>query len=199
MQKFFRDKPKLFECNISVDGAKISETKARLILEFPDTHRNLLFYGNLDNNGKCEITIPALKEYDETEGNVILEVIAESTHFESWRDKFKLETNKKIQVEMVEPKKEIIINNIKPHVEIINEDIEEIKEEVIVENEIYNNFNKYINENKIKINDIVKNKTKFFNLLSEYKKKSNNSKENIILIVEEIKSRINNKKSLLNS
>jgi len=192
MQKFFRDKTKLFECNISVDGARLNETKARLILEFPNK-RNLLFYGNIDESGKCSVTIPALKEMDEAEGNVILEIIAESTHFESWRDKFKLETNKKVVVEMVEPRKEIVETKIVPRVEVINEELEE----PVVKNKTLDNFNAYVNENKINIDSALKNKSAFLNLLVEYKRDKNLTKEDIFNVVNEIKKTQKNK--LLNS
>jgi hypothetical protein len=121
MQKFYRDKSKLFECNISVDGANINETKARLVLELPND-RNLLFYGKIKENGKCEIKIPALKEFEESNGTVILEIIADSTYFESWRDTFELETNKKVTVEMIEKNDNIIVEKkIVPHVQIISQ------------------------------------------------------------------------------
>jgi len=182
MQKFFTDKPKLFECNISVDGANLNETKARLILEFPN-NRNFLFHGNIDSNGKCEVMIPALKELKEGEGNVLLEVIADSTFFESWNDKFKLETSKKIRVEVVSSDKPLIKEDKKtPQVSIITE---EIKEDVI-----FNNFKKYITENRLNINTIIKNKQEFFSLLHNYKKTNNATKEDVVYIVEELKREV---------
>jgi hypothetical protein len=182
MQKFYRDKSKIFECNLSIEGAALNETKARLILEFPND-RNLLFHGKIDSNGKCEILIPALKEMIESEGNVILEVIAESTHFESWRDKFSLETNKKVQVEMITPKKEIIENKITTRVEIISNDSQKtnnISEKMTM-------FKKYVNENKIDIAFVLKNKTNFIKLLKEYKDNNNLLKEDVVSLVNEIK------------
>jgi hypothetical protein len=196
MQKFYRDKSKLFECNISVDGAKLNETKARLILEFPN-NRNLLFHGNIDSNGKCEVTIPPLKEMDETEGEVLLEIIAESTHFESWRDKFKLETNKKVQVEMVTPKKEIVESKITPRVQIITESVEEEKEP-IQESKEYLVFKEFINESRINLDKALNNKTEFLNMLAECKKKKNLTKKDVFTIFEELKKRNKNNK-LLNS
>ena len=180
MQKFFTDKTKLFECQISVDGANLNETKARLILEFPNK-RNLLFHGDIDSNGKCKVIIPALKEMSECEGNVLLEVIADSTHFESWRDKFQLETNKRVQVEMVENQKEVIVENSKPRVEVFIESSEDIERKTIFEN-----FNKYVSDKKINLNVVTKNKQAFFNMLFEYKKSNNLTKENVIQVVEEL-------------
>ncbi len=181
--------------NTSCGWAKISETKARLILEFPNK-RNLLFYTIIDSNGKCSVTIPPLKEMNECEGNVLLEVIAESTHFESWRDKFKLETNKKVQVEMVMQEKDIIVENNKPRVEVIVEEIEDK-----INKSVLNEFNSYVSKRNINLEKIIKNKDSFFNLLHEYKKHNNVTKENIIVIVEELKknARTNQIERMLNS
>jgi hypothetical protein len=188
MQKFFTDKSKLFECNISVDGAKLNETKARLILEFPN-NRNLLFYGNIDNYGKCQINIPALKEMNECEGIAKLEVIAESTYFETWNDNFKLETDKKVRVEMIEPKKETIIESTTPKISV------NIKtEEVEILSEQYKLFNTFLATNKIDLNESLKNKTKFFDLLHTFKKENNLSKEDIMIVAEEIKKNALNSK-----
>lgn len=185
MQKFYTDKAKLFECNIAIDGANLNETKARLVLEFPNK-RSLLFHGNINKNGKCEVMIPALKEMDECEGNVLLEVIADSTYFESWSDKFKLQQNKKVVVEVFDSEKDIINEDkkIKPIVNIITEDIVE-------HIDTYANFKKYVVENKININQIVKSKDNFFKLLREYQKDSGVTKEDVKEIVNEIKTSIN--------
>jgi len=196
MQKFFTDKPKLFECNISVDGANLNETKARLVLELPN-NRNLLFHGNVDANGKCEVLIPALKELNECEGDVLLEVIAESTYFESWKDKFKLEATKKVHVEVFTPEKEVIVENkTTPQVEVITESVEETNK-----NKIWGGFKQYINENRININRVIKNETAFYNLLHDYKKNKKATKDDIIIIVEELKkvAKSNQIKDLLKS
>lgn len=196
MQKFYTDKPKLFECNISVDGAKISETKARLILEFPN-NRNLLFYGKIDGSGKCEVNVPALKELNECEGTVLLEIIAESTHFESWRDNFKLEANKKVQVEVISPKENIIVEaKATPRIEILTESVEEINNKKVM-----GVFNKYIDENNLNINSVIKDKTKFFNMLYEYKANTNATKEDIKIILENLKKvgKSNQIQDLINS
>lgn len=182
MQKFFTDKPKLFECNIAIDGANINETKARLVLEFPNK-RNLLFYGDINKNGKCEVLIPALKEMAECEGTVLLEVIAESTYFESWKDSFKLEQNKKVVVEVTSSEKEVIKEEkIKPIISVISESFEEE-----VKDDTFENFKKYIIENKININTIIKDKTKFFDLLREYKEYGDIDNDNIVSIVSTLK------------
>jgi hypothetical protein len=161
MQKFYKDKAKLFECNISVDGANLNETKARLILEFPN-NRNLLFHGSINKSGKCEIVVPALKELDECEGKAVLEIIAESTFFESWHDNFMLETNKKVVVEMVERDDKILENTSKPKVQVMIESTE------IDEQTKLDVFKKYVNENHhIGENSITKKMC--VDLLKEYR------------------------------
>lgn len=110
MYTFYTDKPTNFECNISLQGAKLSSSKARLVLESDDI--NFIFYGSIDSNGKCTIPVSKLKNRldENTLGTAKLEVIAEDTYFEPWEDKFEIKTNKKVTVEVKG-------NNKKPMVE----------------------------------------------------------------------------------
>jgi len=192
MQKFYRDKSKLFECNISVDGASINETKARLVLEFPND-RNLLFYGKIKENGKCEINIPALKEFEESNGTVILEIIADSTYFESWRDGFNLETNKKVTVEMIEKKDDVLVEKkIIPHVQIIT--TKEDKKSTVVENKketptsLLTDFKNFANKKKVNLSETCKDKDKYLKFMMEFKKHKTLTNNEVLKLHEEISS-----------
>ena len=55
MYKLFTDKTELFECSISLKGASLKKSKARLVVETPEY--SLLFNGNISNSGKCKIPI----------------------------------------------------------------------------------------------------------------------------------------------
>lgn len=100
----YKDKFENFTCNVSVEGAKLNNTKARLILESDDW--NLVFDGDIDQYGKCTIPIKKLSVLDEgTVGKIRLEVIAENTIFSPWQDEFKVRLSKKVEV--LVPKKEI--------------------------------------------------------------------------------------------
>ena len=100
MYKLFTDKAELFECSISLQGASLKESRARLVVETPDY--SLLFNGNISKSGKCEIPIKKLKGLidEDTTGNIRLEVIAEDTFFTSWESNFEVETSKKVTVEV---------------------------------------------------------------------------------------------------
>ena len=100
MYKLFTDKAELFECNISLQGASLKKSKARLVVETPDY--SLLFNGNISKSGKCEIPIKKLKGLidEDTTGNIRLEVIAEDTFFTPWESDFEVETSKKVTVEV---------------------------------------------------------------------------------------------------
>ena len=193
MQKFYTDKPKIFECSISVsDGVALNETKTRLLLEFPNK-RNLLFHGKINENGKCEILVPALKDIAECEGNAVLEVIAEETYFEPWNDKFKLETNKKVVVEVTdkEDRELILAEDAKPQIAVvIKEEVVKPEQKKVEENRNYLKFKTYLKENNIRITSVIKNKKKFLTLLREYKLNTKASKEEVILIVEEIQREV---------
>ena len=100
MYKLFTDKTELFECNISLQGASLKKSKARLVVETKDY--SLLFNGSINSNGKCEIPIRKLKGLidEDTSGNIRLEVIAEDTFFTPWESNFEVETSKKVTVEV---------------------------------------------------------------------------------------------------
>ena len=100
MYKLFTDKAELFECSISLQGASLKESRARLVVETPDY--SLLFNGNISKSGKCEIPIKKLKGLidEDTTGNIRLEVIAEYTFFTPWEIDFEVETSKKVTVEV---------------------------------------------------------------------------------------------------
>ena len=94
MYKLFTDKTELFECNISLQGASLKESKARLVVETPEY--SLLFNGSISKGGKCEIPIKKLKGLidENTSGNIRLEVIAEDNFFTPWESNFEVETQK---------------------------------------------------------------------------------------------------------
>ena len=100
MYKLFTDKAELFECNISLQGASLKKSTARLVVETQDY--SLLFKGDIDSKGKCEIPIKKLKGLidEDTTGNIRLEVIAEDTFFTPWESDFEVETSKKVTVEV---------------------------------------------------------------------------------------------------
>ncbi len=121
MYTFYTDKQELFECKLDLEGAKLSDSKARLVLE--SDNYNLLFYGSIDENGTCKIPVKRLKNLlQETDtGKVKLEVIAEDTFFEPWNDSYNVKTNKKVTVEVVskqqpqiqEKKVAVVVNEVK--------------------------------------------------------------------------------------
>ena len=100
MYKLFTDKAELFECNISLQGASLKKSKARLVVETPDY--SLLFNGAISKSGKCEIPIKKLKGLidEDITGNIRLEIIAEDTFFTPWKSNFEVETSKKVTVEV---------------------------------------------------------------------------------------------------
>ena len=100
MYKLFTDKSELFECNIKLEGASLSKSKARLVVETSDY--SLLFKGEINSSGKCEIPIRKLKGLidENTTGNIRLEVIAEDTFFTPWESDFEVDASKKVTVEV---------------------------------------------------------------------------------------------------
>jgi len=99
----FRDKTENFSCDVLVEGAKISETQARLILESDEW--TLMFEGEIDRSGRCNIPIRKLNIFDEGMiGKIRLEVIAENTVFIPWEDEFEVRMSKKVSIQLNEGK-----------------------------------------------------------------------------------------------
>ena len=172
MYKLFTDKAELFECSISLQGASLKKSKARLVVETQDY--SLLFNGTISKGGKCEIPIKKLKGLidEDTTGNIRLEVIAEDTFFTPWESDFEVETSKKVTVEVksqttkkpiVEAKVKVKENNIstseKEHVInllkiLIKENIN-IKNISFKRNKLNNIVATYLKENTINNTDKV--------------------------------------------
>lgn len=104
MYTLYSDKNHDFNCDIDIKGASLSETKVRLLLKSSD--QTIVFEGNVDSAGNCEIPIKKLKRYfnQGDSGNAILEVIAEDTYFSPWQDTFTIEKEKDVVVEVKEGK-----------------------------------------------------------------------------------------------
>ena len=180
MYKLFTDKSELFECDIKLEGASLSKSKARLVVETSDY--SLLFDGSISSNGKCEIPIRKLKGLidENTTGNIRLEVIAEDTYFTPWESDFEVDASKKVTVEVksqqakkpiVETKVKVKIKDEKPTLtekdHVINLFKLLIKEDINVDNisfkrnELNNIVATYLKENTVKntgkvINGVLK-------------------------------------------
>ena len=180
MYKLFTDKSELFECDIKLEGASLSKSKARLVVETKDY--SLLFKGDINSSGKCEIPIRKLKGLidENTTGNIRLEVIAEDTFFTPWESDFEVDASKKVTVEVksqttkkpiVEAKVEVKVKDEKPTItekdHVINLFKLLIKEDINVENisfkrnELNNIVATYLKENPVKntgkvINGVLK-------------------------------------------
>ena len=180
MYKLFTDKSELFECDIKLEGASLSKSKARLVVETSDY--SLLFNGSISSGGKCEIPIRKLKGLidENTSGNIRLEVIAEDTYFTPWESDFEVDASKKVTVEVksqttkkpiVEAKVRVKVKNEKPTItekdHVINLFKLLIKDDINVENisfkrnELNNIVATYLKENRVKntskvINGVLK-------------------------------------------
>ena len=121
--KLYTDKSEIFECNVSLEGASIKNSKLRAILKFDD--KNLMVEGKINSNGKGKIIFPKLKNVSEEGevGKMELEVIAEDAYFQPYKEVFKVETSKKATVEVLNKKSlkpKIVVEKITPEKELLN-------------------------------------------------------------------------------
>jgi hypothetical protein len=99
----YKDKSEDFSCDISLEGASLDDTEARLIIECDDW--TLMFKGTISNKGKCTIPIKKLSILNEgCTGKIKLEIIADGSIFVPWEDNFKVKISKKVSVKVQESK-----------------------------------------------------------------------------------------------
>ncbi len=166
MYKLFTDKTELFECSISLQGASLKKSKARLVIETQDY--SLLFNGTISKGGKCEIPIKKLKGLidEDTTGNIRLEVIAEDTFFTPWESDFEVDASKKVTVEVKSQttKKPIVETKVKV----------KVKDEKPTINEHHHvvNLLKMLTREEININNISYKRNKLNNIVATYLKEN---------------------------
>jgi hypothetical protein len=113
--KLYTDKLNKFTCNIELEGASLTNSKVRLVVESDDM--TYMFNGELYNTGVCDVKIPKTKSFlpEGKTGKMYLEVIADDVYFEPWSSNFVVEQEKKVSVvvnEQIEskPKLNVIVN-----------------------------------------------------------------------------------------
>ena len=188
MYKLFTDKAELFECDIKIEGASLSNSTARLVVE--TNNYSLMFNGKINSSGKCEIPIKKLKGLidESSKGNIRLEVIAEDTYFIPWKSEFEINASKKVTVEIKSQQKPML-ESIKPRVKVSK--IKETKKRnkskqvMISESEkrhILNIMKLLIHEN-VNINNLSIKKDKLNKVIATYnqfKPINESSKGNVI-------------------
>ena len=167
MYKLYTDKTEIFECKVKIDGASLSNSQARLIIESEDL--TLLFKGKIDNDGNCKIPIKKLKGIlpESIKGEIKLEVIADDTYFIPWKSDFSVDVSKKVVVEVKSQDADLIIENT-PKVSVTEvKQSEEPSINTTIKEHIVNLMRLLLRED-ISIDNIVFKKTKANSIISTY-------------------------------
>jgi len=163
--ELFVDKQEIFECDIKLEGASISNAKARLVLETEQV--NLIFMGEIDNKGNCSVPIKKLKNIlpENTSGQMTLEVIADDTYFEPWKSDFFVKASKSVTVEVKQSSKKEVKKAI-VEVKVEKQKSTEPYDELI------DTMSKYLKEIGVSTKNFVKNKKIVGPIINEYFKKT---------------------------
>jgi hypothetical protein len=179
MYKLYTDKTEIFECKVKIDGASLSNSQARLVIESEDL--NLLFKGRIDEQGNCKIPIKKLKGIlpESIKGEIKLEVIAEDTYFIPWKSEFAVDAAKKVTVEVKSQDADLIIENtprvsvtevknIEPVVKTIDTtESTELNINTVIKEHVVNLMRLLLRED-ISIDNIVFKKNKANSIISTY-------------------------------
>ena len=151
--KLYTDKQEIFECDLFLEGASLTDSSARIIVETKDLI--LLFEGEIDKKGNCKVPIRKLKGLldEDTTGNIKLEVIAEDTLIEPWQSEFVVSTSKKVTVEVKTQEKikkekdewmtgkpKVVVTEVKNHFNPINEIVKTLKENGVTLSKVTKNY-----------------------------------------------------------
>jgi|688.fasta_scaffold391351_2 hypothetical protein len=173
MYKLFTDKPETFQCSIQLQGASLSKSKIRLIVESNDL--TLLFEGKIDNKGKCSVPIKKLNGLlnESSKGVMKLEVIAEDTYFTPWKSDFIVETSKKLTVEVVSQNQPVIKDINTPQIvvsEVSKPKVETKKPEPKKNIDHADNIMKYLIKEGFTITNLNNRKDRLTKILESYQK-----------------------------
>lgn len=167
MYQLFTDKTELFECNIKLQGASLTNSVARIVVESKDI--NLLFTGTIDSYGKCKIPIRKLSGLlsENTTGKLKLEVIADDTYFVPWSSDFSVLASKQITVEVKSQDAAVIMETAKPAVSVVSvkNEVEEVA--VSVKEHVVKLLKMLIKED-IKLSNLSIKKDKLNNIIATY-------------------------------
>lgn len=171
MYKLYTDKTELFECTIKLQGASLSKSKVRLLVESSDL--NLLFPGTVDSEGKCTIPIAKLRGLldENTQGNIKLEVIADDVYFTPWESNFMVEASRKLTVE-VKSQMATLLESQSPSITVevpkdVQENLENPTIPVPIQEHIVKLF-QMLSKEDINIKNITYKKDKLNNIVATY-------------------------------
>jgi glycine cleavage system regulatory protein len=167
MYTLYTDKQEIFECSISLEGASVKNSQARLIVE--TDHLNLLFKGTINESGKCTIPIKRLKNLidESSTGQIRLEVIADDTYFTPWESKFNVKTAKKLTVEVATQSNKVTLKESVPVVTV-----KTTQQPIAPKHDNSNmhiaNISKILRRSNININNMQSNKYKLNKIIEAY-------------------------------
>ena len=167
MYTLYTDKQEIFECSISLEGASVKNSQARLIVE--TDHLNLLFKGTINESGKCTIPIKRLKNLidESSTGQIRLEVIADDTYFTPWESKFNVKTAKKLTVEVATQSNKVTLKEYEPVVNVkTTQNLVPPKHDN--RNMHIANISKILRRSNININNMQSNKYKLNKIIEAY-------------------------------
>ena len=165
MYKIYLDKNKIFECIVNIEGASLSQSEARLLIE--SENFTLSFKGEINSDGTVKIPINKLKGIlkENYTGKISLEVIAEDTVFKPWESEYQTDVSKKVEVSFNNKLTESQEEQIKEHKPKMSFSI--IPDEFDTQKHLEQIF-KILESNKVSRKNLVQNKKVFNKLVETY-------------------------------
>ena len=95
-----KNKENTFNCEFQADGVNVNDLIVRLCLELND-NTNLHFYGSVNDEGSCQITIPKLN-VEGKKGDMFIEAIADNVYFKLYEAKVEVKNSVELKMKVTE-------------------------------------------------------------------------------------------------
>ena len=151
MIKFNKNKLQTFKCKVNVTGAgENPKITPRLILSPKGSKAKLFFEGKYDD-GKCIVEIETGLDFAK-KGDLVLEILANSTVFQPWKDTFEIVSEQVVVegVELIDNDNEIIVEVTDTPKKTSKKQITEVKDPLFLTNspKVKKQINEYIDRTK---------------------------------------------------
>lgn len=146
----YTDKPTDFDFKMEVEGASLTDARARLILSGEKT--NYILEGTVSKDGSAHIEIPKLKGLvsDSAMGTMDLEVIVEDAYFSPWSGTYRVTASKKVTVNEIAQQRQkhkpaisvTVKENKSPYEKKIDQIVEDLRNRNITSKNVLSQKNK---------------------------------------------------------
>ena len=163
MYNLYLDDPRSIKCEVEIEGADASNSKARLMIE--TKNRCLYFNGTVKGNGEVEIPINMLKGVlgENVKGTMLIELVVDDMLFTPWKSEFVTKVKRQVALNIKEGLDKTVSQSNRPGVKL--------KMKTFSDREHADSLFNLLKEYRIPFNKLGANKDKLKAVVNAYVRK----------------------------